>query len=186
MAASLEWQSWAKGPWAALSNANPFSFPHLCPTSWEFNFHLNRGSQHSKEFSLEWVMLRDYIGFLNPKRTSHLKGQDLKRIKWSKNYKKALLSIDFIWKEEWAQCSLLLHCYVSPALFPLHAEAYSEFQSLSLTSTDLQSHDLHFTYTSHHVTCLFSLKSLQAGTMCPHEIGTWCVCWSRGPEKVHL
>lgn len=43
-----------------------------------------------KEFSLEWVILRDYKGSLNPKRTVHLKGQDLKRIKWAKECKNAL------------------------------------------------------------------------------------------------
>lgn len=107
MTVSLDRHCWAKGLQATLSNANPsFSSPHPCPTSWELNFHLNRGSKHSEEFSLEWVIFRDYTGCLNPERTFHLKGQDLQRIKWRKEYKNALLSTDFIWRKNECTCSV--------------------------------------------------------------------------------
>lgn len=163
MVASLEWWSCAKGLWATLRNTSAFSFSSLCPTSWEFYFHLNRGSQHSKKFSLEWVILRDYIGSLNPKRTVYWKGQDLKGVKWGTEYKK--LYVDFILKENecayltwtsllWKSCCVPWYCSNLPSVQKLTVR-YSSLLSLLLSYRTMI---WYFIYITCHIAYLFSLK----------------------------
>ena len=146
MAASLEWRSLAKGFWTTLSNSNLFSFPNLCPTSWEFNFHPNSGSQHSK-FSLKGVIPRDHSGSLNPKRAVHVKDQDMKGITWGKGYKRVY--VDFLSRiKNECTCSTWASLACKSRWAPRHCSNLPSAKKLTVrTSTSLSrllSHDLTF------------------------------------------
>lgn len=147
MAASLEWQSLAKGFWATLSNSNLFSFPNLRPTSWEFNFHPDSGSWHSKEFSMKWVIPRDHSGSLNPKRAVHVKGRDLKGVTWDKGYE--MVYVDFLYRiKNGCTCSTWASLLRKPYWAPRHCSNLPSAKKLSGRSSPslslLLSHELTF------------------------------------------
>lgn len=83
-------------------------------------------------------------------------------------------------------------CYVNPAGLHGMAQISSLWSSLQWAQQcchfcwPAESWFWRFTCITCQVACLFSLKPWWAGTLCPHKIGTWCVCCSRDHEEVQL